>query len=247
MTESQAAATPAVPGFAGLREDPVILLGMHHSGTSIFSEVLDSHGVFMHANWNHHESKLFTRDINNEMVMGGGAGWVRDPIMPVEEVLTHTAAVRDVLERKARKKFLRDGYDGVSPWGWKDPRTCVLLPLYLEIFPKARLVHIVRNEDDVAASLSARKKKGVGHITDRELWKRLHRQHVARARQYGEKHGDYYEFSYEEWCMDPAGITKPIFDHLQLPFTEELRDFLMAKIYRHRIGIAGDDNKAPGG
>lgn len=224
--------------FGGIRLDPIILLGMHHSGTSIFAEVLDSHGVFMHANWNHHESKLFTRDINNEMVMGGGAGWIRDPIMPVEEVMTHLEEVRENLEVRMLKKFLRDGYDGVSPWGWKDPRTCVTLPLFLELFPKARLIHIIRDEADVAESLSSRKKKGVGLITDRELWKRLHRQHVARAREYGQKHGDYYEFSYEEWCLKPVEITRPIFEHLELPFTAELEEFLMTKIYRHRIGIA---------
>jgi hypothetical protein len=30
-----------------VRPHPVILLGMHHSGTSIFSELLHRHGVFM--------------------------------------------------------------------------------------------------------------------------------------------------------------------------------------------------------
>ncbi len=233
--EAQTAATT----FGDLRADPIILLGMHHSGTSIFSEVLDKHGVFMHANWNHHESKLFTRDLNNQMIMGGGDGWARDPIMPVEEVVTHLGEVRDSLESRIAKKFQRDGYDGSSPWGWKDPRTCVTLPLFLEIFPKARLIHIIRDEADVATSLASRKKKGVGHVTDLELWKRLHRQHVERAREYGTKHGDYYEFSYEEWCLQPVEITQPIFEHLSLPFTDELREFLLSKIYRHRIGISG--------
>lgn len=167
--------------LAGLRDDPVILLGMHHSGISIFSEVLSRHGVFMDVTMRHHESKLFTRDINGELIMGGGANWARDPILPVSEVLTKTSAVHELLEHKAAKKFVRDGYDSVSPWGWKDPRTCVTLPLFLEIFPRARLLHIVRNEDDVAESLASRSKKDVGLNSDRNFWRSLHRQHVARV------------------------------------------------------------------
>ena len=224
--------------LAKLRDDPVILLGMHHSGTSIFSEVLARHGVFMHATMRHHESKFFTRDINGALIMGGGANWANDPIMPSRDVLAKTGAVREMLEQKALKKFLRDGYDGVSPWGWKDPRTCVTLPLFLEIFPKARLLHIVRNENDVAESLSSRSKKDVGLNSDRNFWRSLHRQHVERARQYGSKHDNYVEFSYEDFCQRPVEVTKSIFDYLALPFTEDLRTFLEATVYRHRIGIA---------
>ncbi len=160
--------------FSDLRDDPVILLGMHHSGTSIFSEVLNRYGVFMHVTMRHHESKLFTRDVNGAMIMGGGANWAKDPILPVEEVLTKTSEVRDLLEHKAAKKFMRDGYDGVSPWGWKDPRTCVTLPLFLDIFPRARLLHLVRNEDDVAESLASRSKKDLGLNRDRDFWRSLH-------------------------------------------------------------------------
>jgi hypothetical protein len=51
------------------------------------------------------------------------------------------------------------GYNGKSKWGFKDPRLCVVLPLYLKLFPKAQVVHIRRNPNDVAASLGKRKKR----------------------------------------------------------------------------------------
>ena len=228
---------------ASLRDDPVILLGMHHSGTSIFSEVLHRHGVFMHPTARHFESKFFTRDINGELILGGRSNWVRNPIMPVEEVMAKLEPVRDRIETKALKKFIRDGYDGSSPWGFKDPRTCVTLPLFLEIFPRARLLHIVRQEDDVAESLAAKTKQGVGQIEDRAYWRDLQRQHVARAREYGTKHGDYYEFAYEDFCRRPVEVTAPIFDRIGLPFTTEAQEFLRTRIYTHRINIA----PAPGG
>ena len=222
-----------------LRDDPVILLGMHHSGTSIFAEVLHRHGVFMQADMAHHESKFFTRRINDRLIMGGGAGWTRNPIMPVDEVMTFLPRVRGEIESKALKKYIASGYDGRSPWGFKDPRTCVTLPLFLEVFPNARLLHIVRQEGDVAESLSSRKKSGAGLIQDRALWRDLQRQHVGRVREYGAGWPRYLEFAYEDFCRQPEATTRPIFEWLGLPYTPELDGFLKTRIYSHRINIAG--------
>ena len=41
-------------------------------------------------------------------------------------------------------------------WGWKDPRTSLLLPLWGKIFPNAQVVHIYRNGHYVALSLLKR-------------------------------------------------------------------------------------------
>jgi hypothetical protein len=46
-----------------------------------------------------------------------------------------------------------------QPWGWKDPRTTFTLPLWLRLFPDARVVHIFRNGVSVAASLRARERR----------------------------------------------------------------------------------------
>ncbi len=39
------------------------------------------------------------------------------------------------------------------PWGWKDPRTTFTLPIWLEIFPKTKIIHIMRHGVDVARSM----------------------------------------------------------------------------------------------
>ena len=44
-------------------------------------------------------------------------------------------------------------------WGWKDPRTCFSLSLWLKIFPKAKVIYIQRNGVDVAQSLVVRNEK----------------------------------------------------------------------------------------
>ncbi len=220
-----------------LRDDPVIVLGMHHSGTSILAEVLHRNGVFMQANMHHHESKFFTREINDELIMGGGAAWAQLPLMPVAEVMAKRDLVQSVIDRKAQRKYVEAGYDGESRWGFKDPRTCVTLPLFLEIFPNAQLLHIIRNEDDVAASLAANFKEGLGRQTDREFWKELQRQYVARAHEFGRGHASYYEFQYEDFCRRPIALAQTLFQFIHVPFTDVAAQFLEENIYTHRINI----------
>jgi len=220
-----------------LRDDPVIVLGMHHSGTSILAEILHRNGVFMHANMHHSESKFFTVEINDRMIMGGGANWASNPIMPVAEVMAKLDQVRARIEKKAYKKYIEAGYDGHSRWGFKDPRTCVVLPLYLEIFPNAQLLHIIRNEDDAAASLAASEKKGLGIKPDLDFWKELRWQYIGRAREYGRRHQHYYEFHYEDFCSHPVEVIKDIFTYLDVAFTDETEQFLRKNIYTHRINL----------
>ncbi len=222
--------------LATLRDDPVIVLGMHHSGTSILAEILHRSGVFMQANMRHHESKFFV-EINDELVMGGDANWARLPIMSVNEVMSKLEAVRHRVEKKGFQKYLEAGYDGRSRWGFKDPRACVTLPLYLEIFPNAQLLHIARNENDVAVSLSNNEKKGLGRNVDLEFWKELQRQYVARAREFGQRHKSYYEFRYEDFCLRPVEVMQNVFEFLGLPFTAATGAFLKDHVYTHRVNL----------
>ncbi|RMD93448.1 MAG: sulfotransferase [Calditrichaeota bacterium] len=221
-----------------LRDDPVIVLGMHHSGTSILARILHENGVFMQANMRHYEAKFFVMEIHERLVMGDEAGWARNPIMPVEEVMSYLEPVKRVIERKGFRKYIDAGYDGHSRWGFKDPRTCVLLPLYLKIFPRAQLVHIVRNAEDVAASLAANEKRGVGVQEDRAFWKSLWQQYVDRVRQYGQQHPQYFELTYEDFCRQPVPVVTQIFDYLGIPFTAKAEQFLRENIYTHRINIS---------
>ena len=57
-------------------------------------------------------------------------------------------------------RYALGGIGGLGmPWGWKDPRNTFTLPIWLRIFPNAKVVSIVRNGVDVAQSLRAREIK----------------------------------------------------------------------------------------
>ncbi len=210
---------------------------MHHSGTSILAEILHRFGVYMHANMHHHESKFFV-DLNDRVIMGGGANWARNPIMPVAEVLAKRGIVAKRIAKHGWLKYREAGYGGEARWGFKDPRTCVTLPLFVELYPHARYLHIMRNEEDVATSLAASDKRALGMEPDREHWKALQRQHVARVREYGARQRHYHEFTYEDFCLRPVEMVQHAYRFLDLPFTPELDAFLKSKIYTHRINIS---------
>ncbi|MCG6871110.1 MAG: sulfotransferase, partial [Gammaproteobacteria bacterium] len=196
-----------------LSDDPVVVLGMHHSGTSILARVLSTCGVFMHADMPHHESSFFTREINDTMILGGGSHWADLPILPVAQVLERLPEVRRRIADQSASRYRAAGFAG-GDWGFKDPRSCITLPLFLEIFPRARLVHILREAPAVARSLCCSSKKGVGVRADPVFWTRLRAQYVARAREFGSSHSQYHELRYERLCERPDREITALLDYL---------------------------------
>ncbi len=173
----------AYGNFAGLPADPsnlrldaamqpVILLGMHRSGTAMIARLLDELGLFQgHELQEDHESVWFL-NVNDLMLRRINAAW--DHPAPLRDFLQNTAAfdltcralhedmssrltrpflgTRRALQHKTLLKFDR-------PWGWKDPRTIFTLPLWLQLFPEAKIVYIIRNGVDVARSLAVREQR----------------------------------------------------------------------------------------
>lgn len=143
---------------------PVLLVGPHRSGTSLLAEMLSASGLFLGARLDsHHESTYFQR-IARRLLSELGAHWSQPSVASIaladESRRADTAEVlRNLLTSPASVEFWgrRRGHDQFrSAWGWKDPRTSVLLPLWLELFPQARIVSIERHPLDCALSLHRR-------------------------------------------------------------------------------------------
>ncbi len=217
------------------RKEPVLVLGMHNSGTSILAEILHKSGLFLGANMAHYESYFFSIFINNNLLMGGGSNWAQMPIMSIEKVKAFSDRVKSYIKQLWVLDYLRCGYDGESAWGFKDPRLCVLLPLYLDIFPNSKVVHIKRNPNDVAASLCKKKKLGVGQVDNFDYWKKLTLQHVERVLECKNSCQSYYELSYENLCLDSEKTVLRLFNFLDLHFTQETKS-LLKKIHKKAIG-----------
>jgi hypothetical protein len=146
---------------------PIVVIGMHRSGTRLLVEVLDRLGVFMGADRQGDSESAAFMLINEGILHQCGAFW-SEP-MSAHFVLSEPAAVEQFAAsaREALKRQL-DQYAGPSRWhretgpgelpvfGWKDPRNTFTLAVWKQVFPNLRAIHIVRHGVDVAASLARR-------------------------------------------------------------------------------------------
>ncbi len=149
---------------------PLIVTGMHRSGTRLLADVLARLGVFMGADQQADAESVTFMRINEAIFHQCGTFW-SEP-MPVHVVLAQpehldriAALARETLaaelERYAGQSGWRPGTppDATPPFGWKDPRNTFTLPVWRRVFPSCRAIHIVRHGVDVAASLARRHRR----------------------------------------------------------------------------------------
>ncbi len=153
--------------------------------------------------------------------------------------------------------------DSQQPFGWKLGISLFTMPLVLETFPNAKVIHLIRDGRDVMLSrLEARfanmhdsanrlvvfgdadidqfDSKPLTPETIAANRNALEMQHWVTAVRYGlqgRAYGDrYLEVNYEAICQNPMTEFKKIFDFLELPFLEETKNWLKTAIYHTRIG-----------
>ncbi|MCO5249095.1 MAG: sulfotransferase [Chitinophagales bacterium] len=145
---------------------PVIIVGMHRSGTTMITKMLENLGLFVGDKKEVNNEALFFWDINN---------WVFD-IAYCRADLPHNyrymnPTTREVLIRDLnffvasakKKRFLgskNSQYKSLKeldfPWGWKDPKNSFTIDLWKEVFPDAKVIHIYRNPMDSILSFMKR-------------------------------------------------------------------------------------------
>ena len=170
---------------------PIIILGMHRSGTSMVTEFLQAQGLFIGKKLEDNHESVFFVDLNTQIMQRSSATWdypkpVLDFFACKDAVNMTAAALAEDLSSRQIKHFFNQGRldTYTQPWGWKDPRTVFTLPLWLRLFPQAKLIYIVRNGIDVAKSLMVREKKLLTTRTarfDRRMKKLSLRSHLDRA------------------------------------------------------------------
>jgi len=173
---------------------PVIIIGMHRSGTSMLSQALEAAGLFLGDRQlpDHQEAQFFLR-LNMWVMLQTSAGWESpEAVRYLVERPDARAAVVEYLRFALRSpravsylgptRYLRyrsiDRLD--QPWGWKDPRATYTLPLWLDVFPEAKVVHVFRHGVDVAQSLRVRQAEIAR--TGVERFRRQRRHHLFRTK-----------------------------------------------------------------
>lgn len=186
----------------------VVVLGMHRSGTSLTTGLLSALGVSLSedlmpptdANAMGYFESVSVREIQDELLAALGSSWnssttlkpfparwwTSQAVLPLKKRLTDL--VRAELER------------ATGIWGFKDPRTARLLPLWNEIFAELHLepryVIVGRNPVDVARSLEVR--DGLHPVYSELLWLEHMTEAIANTRK------NVVAFvEYGNWFSDP--------------------------------------------
>jgi len=248
---------------------PLILLGMHRSGTSLAVRLLGEMGLET-GRWLSRDSEaVYFQRLNRRILSSVGASWTEvDPFVQAarspEFVSAQVKRTRrdltpglpipffnpglvDFFEREQRPAFLA----GTPPtWAWKDPRTTLTFPVWVQIFPQARWLYIVRNGIDVAISLHQRalrqNKKLRNHLIRFDfhphtldfdfcfrLWEAyvqfvLDFQHLIPADRL-------LQIRYEDLLADPRLCLQDIADFVEFPVSPENFERACSRVNRSRL------------
>ncbi len=159
---------------------PLIILGAPLSGTDRVAELMQGAGLFLGNDRNRYSESHFFLDQSRWLFRCAHAEWdVTEPMAwAFEDEAAQEAmaeALRERVETKGIKGFLgwkthlrtRSLLTYAEPWGWADTLTSFTLPLWLRVFPKARVVHVVRNGVDVALDLTQREEERRAQLKSR--------------------------------------------------------------------------------
>jgi hypothetical protein len=145
----------------------LVVLGMHRSGTSMLTGLLNQVGVRMGKRlyapqqgvnekgfWEHEDIV----DTHDELLLALNSQW--DDLLPLPELWWEGEVAKSYIGKLT--KFVERDFGNAPVWGIKDPRMCRLLPLWLQIFKAQKIspafVFMTRNPFEVVASLQKRDK-----------------------------------------------------------------------------------------
>lgn len=178
-------APPWFPDWARrlLRRPPEMLcvLGMHRSGTSCLTGLLEEAGIFLGvvSKSNPHNKKgnqenLRIMALNDALLESNGASWDLPPAGPLAFTPAQVQTIRDLIATE---------YQGHSPWAFKDPRTLLTLEAWLAALPRPAFIGTFRHPLAVASSLS--KRQGWELARGIDLWCHYNRRLLGFHDQFG--------------------------------------------------------------
>ncbi len=199
----------------------ICIIGMHRSGTSMVAHLLRSAGLELGPSENiyldsvednpegHFEHKAFHK-INETLLAHFGGSWDNPPQLKPDWEYDPTLSE---ISRNA-KKLLQE-FNEYPHWGWKDPRTTILLPFWTSLIANLHFVICVRNPLEVAQSLARRDRIPIQ--TGGYLWQ----QYMQAALRDTAGFPRIITF-YEDFFKDPAKEAKRLIKFCGLPMPSDL-------------------------
>jgi hypothetical protein len=210
---------------------PVIVIGAHRSGTTATARALELLGLQIGEHLDSHREPRALQKLHEEYLQRVGAAWHHP--QPFLDWIATTEGKQDCvsyLRTNLRRDFagifgyrsnpkglwLRWRLNFGARWGWKEPRTTLFAPAWLEIFPNARIVHVVRDADAAASSIRERELRfqaagdaPTPNLTDIEYCKRLVEIYLASGNRLAQSR-NYQRLQFEEVQANPPAMLEQL-------------------------------------
>jgi hypothetical protein len=212
-------------------QPPVIIIGAHRSGTSATARALELIGLLIGQHLDSHRESRRLQKLHERYLRKLGASWYNpDPFLKWIDSEEGKRDCVSYLQKNAIRHFSYVfGYDcnpkGLwmrwrlhvgAAWGWKEPRTTLFAPAWLEIFPGARLLHVVRDPLAAAESIRERELKfqaggdlATGSLGDLDYCKRLVEVYLAAGERFAGS-PIYHRFQFEELQANPPAMLEQL-------------------------------------
>ncbi len=219
----------------------IFVLGMHRSGTSALARLLNLMGAYFGGEnvgtgrnvenrkgfWERRDVRL----LNDTILFNSGCDWDRISSLDFDKL-----DGRDALEDAAADIVLN--LDAHRPWFVKEPRLCVLFPIWRKALELPFCIHIHRNPLEVAHSLKAR--NGIPIRAGLALWEFYNTRALAASAALPRVF-----VGFEELLEEPADTVSRIHSALsaqgvpglRVPSNQELLAFLDPALRKQRRSL----------
>lgn len=225
----------------------IAVIGMHRSGTSVLARLLNLLGIYfapegMGTGANQENPKGFwerrdVRALNDHVLHSVGCDWNRVSRLDLDSIPAPLAAE---FEKRAAQIVL--SMDANRPWFIKEPRLCVLLPLWRRVLETPICIHILRHPVEVASSLKTR--NGIPLPAGLALWEYYNRSALASMRDLPRitvGHRDLIQKPSEALSSIKEQLESFGVGRLTFPDGREIESFVSGELYREREGERGLD------
>ena len=212
MTERPGARLEGLEAAAG--RGPNVIGATGGSGTRVVARIVRRGGLFIGTNLNESEDAMDLGAYSDRWInvfLGGRTLGLASAV--------HATMVEDL--RRTVRAHLGTLDESARAWGWKDPRSILLLPLLADAFPTLRFLHVLRDGRDMAYSSNQNQLATHGRallgapqgpsgqpVRSMMLWSRVN----TEAATYGERvlGRRYLRIRYEDLCGRPVPLITSI-------------------------------------
>lgn len=214
----------------------IIVLGMHRSGTSLVTRLVNMMGAYFGPEGsalpaNHDNPKGFWErldiiHLNDALLAPHGCDWAHLSGLPAGLPLSEGKTAHGI-------QRLVMGMDAFRPWVMKDPRHCLTLPAWLPYLEVP--VAIITHRDPLEIVRSLMKRNGLTPAHALSLWE----YHAVGLLNASRKLPRIF-VAHKDALADPVGFTAQLYDALterdvrglRLPSPREILAFIDPQLYR---------------